>query len=137
MSEPYVRLEMVTPTDYVGGLMDLATGRRGEFKEMKYLTDTRTTLVFEIPLAEARCARGLPRSLKHLKPLATLQKQPPENHFPKKKPPQPSNPPPNPAHPIHPPNNPQQQHNQPGRHRLLRPAQVALQGLCVHGVQNN
>jgi hypothetical protein len=34
--------------------MDLATGRRGEFNEMKYLTDSRTTLVFDIPLAEVR-----------------------------------------------------------------------------------
>jgi hypothetical protein len=33
-----VRLEMVTPKEYVGPLMDLATGRRGEFVEMKYLT---------------------------------------------------------------------------------------------------
>eukprot|EP00877_Chromochloris_zofingiensis_P012540 jgi/Chrzof1/753/Cz01g27120.t1 len=52
ISEPYVRLEMVTPKVYVGNLMDLATGRRGEFVEMKYLTDSRTTLVFHIPLAE-------------------------------------------------------------------------------------
>ena len=52
ISEPYCRLEMVTPKEYVGPLMDLATGRRGEFVEMKYLTDSRTTLVFDIPLAE-------------------------------------------------------------------------------------
>ncbi|GLI58709.1 hypothetical protein VaNZ11_000460 [Volvox africanus] len=52
ISEPYVRLEMVTPTDYVGNLMELANGRRGEFVEMRYLTDSRTTLVFNIPLAE-------------------------------------------------------------------------------------
>jgi len=52
ISEPYVRLEMVTPKEYVGGLMELATNRRGEFVEMKYLTDSRTTLVFNIPLAE-------------------------------------------------------------------------------------
>jgi GTP-binding protein LepA len=32
------RLEMVTPTDYVGNLMELANNRRGEFVEMKYLT---------------------------------------------------------------------------------------------------
>jgi GTP-binding protein LepA len=38
MSEPYVRLEMVTPKEYVGALMELATNRRGEFMEMKYLT---------------------------------------------------------------------------------------------------
>lgn len=38
ISEPYVRLEMVTPAEYVGNLMELANGRRGEFVEMKYLT---------------------------------------------------------------------------------------------------
>jgi translation elongation factor EF-4 len=38
ISEPYCRLEMVTPKEFVGPLMDLATGRRGEFVEMKYLT---------------------------------------------------------------------------------------------------
>lgn len=52
MFEPYVRLEMVTPAEYVGNLMDLANNRRGEFIEMKYLTDSRTTLVFNMPLAE-------------------------------------------------------------------------------------
>ena len=35
MEEPYVRMEMVTPKEYVGNLMDLATGRRGEFVEMR------------------------------------------------------------------------------------------------------
>ena len=52
VAEPWVRLEMVTPTDYVGPLMELANGRRGEFVEMRYLTDKRTTLVFDMPLAE-------------------------------------------------------------------------------------
>jgi GTP-binding protein LepA len=52
MEEPYVRMEMVTPKEYVGNLMDLATSRRGEFVEMRYLTDARTTLVFDLPLAE-------------------------------------------------------------------------------------
>ncbi|KAG1667650.1 hypothetical protein FOA52_004677 [Chlamydomonas sp. UWO 241] len=52
MAEPYVRLEMVTPKDYVGNLMDLGNTRRGEYVEMKYLTDARTTLVYNIPLAE-------------------------------------------------------------------------------------
>ncbi|MEW5303116.1 MAG: hypothetical protein WDW36_005839 [Sanguina aurantia] len=50
--EPYVRLEMLCPKEYVGNLMDLATGRRGEFVEMKYLTDSRTSLVYNMPLAE-------------------------------------------------------------------------------------
>lgn len=39
VSEPYVRLEMVTPTDYVGNLMDLATTRRGD-----HLEDMRCSL---------------------------------------------------------------------------------------------
>lgn len=50
--EPYVRLEMITPTEYTGSLMDLAQTRRGIFVEMKYLTPTRSTLIYEIPLAE-------------------------------------------------------------------------------------
>ncbi|MEL7037133.1 MAG: translation elongation factor 4 [Cyanobacteria bacterium J06592_8] len=52
IEEPYVRVEMITPEDYVGTLMDLGQTRRGDFKDMKYLTLGRTTLVYEIPLAE-------------------------------------------------------------------------------------
>jgi translation elongation factor EF-4 len=36
----------------VGTLMELAQGRRGDFLDMKYLTMGRTTLVYEVPLAE-------------------------------------------------------------------------------------
>lgn len=50
--EPYVRLEMITPTEYTGPLMELCTSRRAVFSEMKYLTPTRTTLIYEMPLAE-------------------------------------------------------------------------------------
>ena len=35
IEEPYVRVEMITPEAYVGSLMELAQGRRGEFKEMR------------------------------------------------------------------------------------------------------
>lgn len=52
IQEPYVRLEMITPTEYTGALMDLGQTRRGIFLEMKYLTPTRTTIIYEIPLAE-------------------------------------------------------------------------------------
>ncbi len=52
IEEPYVRVEIITPEEYVGTLMDLGQTRRGEFKDMKYLTQGRTTLVYEIPLAE-------------------------------------------------------------------------------------
>lgn len=52
IEEPYVQVEMITPETYVGTLMELAQSRRGNFKDMKYLTPTRTTLVYELPLAE-------------------------------------------------------------------------------------
>ncbi len=52
IQEPYVRLEMITPTEYTGALMDLGQTRRGVFMEMKYLTPTRSTIIYELPLAE-------------------------------------------------------------------------------------
>jgi len=52
IEEPYVRIEMITPEDYVGPLMELCQSRRGEFTDMKYLAQSRTTLVYELPLAE-------------------------------------------------------------------------------------
>ena len=52
IEEPYVRVEMITPEEYVGTLMELGQSRRGVFKDMKYLAQGRTTLVYEIPLAE-------------------------------------------------------------------------------------
>ncbi|NEO98370.1 MAG: elongation factor 4 [Symploca sp. SIO2E9] len=52
IEEPYVRVEMITPETYVGTLMELCQNRRGDFKDMKYLTQGRTTLVYELPLAE-------------------------------------------------------------------------------------
>lgn len=52
IEEPYVKVEMITPETYVGTLMELCQNRRGIFKDMKYLTQGRTTLVYELPLAE-------------------------------------------------------------------------------------
>lgn len=52
IEEPYVKVEIITPEGYVGALMDLCQSRRGDFKDMKYLTPERTTLVYELPLAE-------------------------------------------------------------------------------------
>ena len=43
-----VRLEMMTPTEYTGALMDLGQTRRGIFIEMKYLTPERSTLIYEV-----------------------------------------------------------------------------------------
>jgi GTP-binding protein LepA len=52
VAEPYVQVEMITPETYVGTLMELCQNRRGVFKDMKYLTQGRTTLIYELPLAE-------------------------------------------------------------------------------------
>ncbi|MBW4621624.1 MAG: translation elongation factor 4 [Cyanosarcina radialis HA8281-LM2] len=52
IAEPYVQVEMITPEAYVGTLMELCQNRRGVFKDMKYLTQGRTTLTYELPLAE-------------------------------------------------------------------------------------
>ncbi|MEP0913587.1 translation elongation factor 4 [Leptolyngbya sp. GB1-A1] len=52
IEEPYVQVDMITPEEFVGPLMELSQSRRGEFKDMKYLTKGRTTLIYEIPLAE-------------------------------------------------------------------------------------
>jgi len=52
IDEPYVRVEMLTPEEFVGPLMELGQNRRGDFKDMKYLSEGRTSLIYEIPLAE-------------------------------------------------------------------------------------
>jgi GTP-binding protein LepA len=52
IEEPYVKLEMITPEEYVGTLMELCQTRRGVFQDMKYLTKGRTTVIYELPLAE-------------------------------------------------------------------------------------
>lgn len=52
VEEPYIHVEVITPEEYVGPLMELCQTRRGDFKDMRYFTPTRTTLVYELPLAE-------------------------------------------------------------------------------------
>lgn len=52
LEEPYVKVEIITPETYVGTLMELCQNRRGIFKDMRYFTQTRTTLIYELPLAE-------------------------------------------------------------------------------------
>lgn len=52
VQEPYCRMEIITPKEYVGTIMELAQSRRGEYVDMTYLTETRTTLVYNMPLAE-------------------------------------------------------------------------------------
>jgi len=52
IEEPYIQVDMITPEAYVGKLMELCQNRRGIYKDMKYFTQTRTNLVYELPLAE-------------------------------------------------------------------------------------
>jgi GTP-binding protein LepA len=52
IEEPWVKLSVVTPSGYIGPLMELSTNRRGTFVNMEYLDPTRVVLHFEMPLAE-------------------------------------------------------------------------------------
>jgi len=52
MEEPIVRASIITPSEYVGAVMDLSQNRRGIFKDMQYLEETRVMLNYEIPLNE-------------------------------------------------------------------------------------
>jgi len=50
--EPYVKVNLMAPQEYVGNIMDLATSRRGEFKDMVYLDANRVELHYDMPLNE-------------------------------------------------------------------------------------
>jgi GTP-binding protein LepA len=52
IEEPWVKLSVITPTAYIGSLLELSTQRRGTFLTMEYLDPQRVLLAFEIPLAE-------------------------------------------------------------------------------------
>ena len=50
--EPYAKVNLIAPQEYVGNIMDLAQQRRGEFKDMVYLDANRVELHYEMPLNE-------------------------------------------------------------------------------------
>ena len=52
ISEPWVAAEVITPTAYIGPIMELVTAHRGEFVNMEYLDPQRVDLHFELPLGE-------------------------------------------------------------------------------------
>ncbi len=52
IEEPIAKIEIITPLDYVGNLMQLSQERRGVFKNQYFLDASRAVLVYEIPLAE-------------------------------------------------------------------------------------
>jgi len=50
--EPWVRVEIVTPSDYIGAIMELISSKRGVFKNIDYLEETRVIVKCEMPLAQ-------------------------------------------------------------------------------------
>lgn len=50
--EPYIRASLITPKEFVGGVMQYAETRRGIFKNMKYVSLTKALLIYEMPLSE-------------------------------------------------------------------------------------
>lgn len=51
IDEPWVTADIVTPTDYVGGVMQLVQDRRGIYKNTEYLSENRAILHYEMPLS--------------------------------------------------------------------------------------
>lgn len=50
--EPYIKAQVILPSEYIGNVMKLCMDRRGILINQSYLTQTRVELVFELPLAE-------------------------------------------------------------------------------------
>lgn len=52
IEEPYVKAEIMVPNEYIGPVMELCQHKRGIYKEMHYIDDSRNQLEYEIPLGE-------------------------------------------------------------------------------------
>jgi GTP-binding protein LepA len=52
LEEPFLKVTILTPTDYTGALMELCQSRRGEMAKLEYLSPERMELVYRLPLAE-------------------------------------------------------------------------------------
>ena len=50
--EPFVKAQILCPTEYVGNIMDLCQDRRGEYTDMTYIDETRVELRYNLPLNE-------------------------------------------------------------------------------------
>lgn len=50
--EPYVRATIMTPNDYIGAVMELCQRKRGDYKNMVYLDENRTNVIYDLPLSE-------------------------------------------------------------------------------------
>ncbi|NLU35679.1 MAG: elongation factor 4 [Clostridiales bacterium] len=52
MEEPVVKAQIMAPSEFVGPVMELCQERRGVYKQMEYLEETRVILTYELPLNE-------------------------------------------------------------------------------------
>jgi GTP-binding protein LepA len=52
IEEPYIKATIITPTDYVGAVMELCQNRRGTHVDMDYLSPNRVQIRYDLPLAE-------------------------------------------------------------------------------------
>ncbi|MEL6627700.1 MAG: translation elongation factor 4 [Bacteroidota bacterium] len=52
LQEPFIRAQIITKSDFIGKIMELAMDKRGQFQNQVYLTTDRVELTFQLPLAE-------------------------------------------------------------------------------------
>jgi GTP-binding protein LepA len=52
VEEPYIRAQIITPSEYIGNIMKLCTDRRGVYKNTTYIDPSRADLRYELPLSE-------------------------------------------------------------------------------------
>jgi GTP-binding protein LepA len=52
IEEPYVKATIISPSEYVGNIMEICQYKRGVFKDMKYISDIRVEIIYEMPLSE-------------------------------------------------------------------------------------
>ena len=52
IEEPYVKASILTPQTYIGAVMELCQAKRGTYKDMQYIDQNRTNLIYELPLSE-------------------------------------------------------------------------------------
>ena len=52
ISEPWVKMEILTPVEYMGGIIELLIDKRGSYEAMEYLTESQVQITGRVPLAE-------------------------------------------------------------------------------------
>lgn len=52
IEEPFVKASIMSPTEYIGPIMELCQNKRGFYKDMVYLDETRVNIIYELPLGE-------------------------------------------------------------------------------------